>query len=70
MGPVIEKLAEEMGDKAAVGKLNVEENGATAAQYGIMSIPALKIFKDGKVVHEFVGVQSKETLNSFLVELT
>ena len=69
MGPIIEDLAEEMGEKAKVGKVNVDENGEISAKFGIMSIPALKIFKGGKVVAEFVGVQSKETLKKTLEEL-
>ena len=69
MGPVIEALAEEMGDSAVVGKLNVDESGAIASKYGIMSIPALKIFKGGEVVKEMVGVQSKENLKKMLEEL-
>ena len=66
MGPVIEELAKEIADKAKVGKLNVDENPDTSSKYGIMSIPSLKIFKDGKVVQEFVGVQSKDTLKGAL----
>lgn len=62
MGPIIESLTEEMGDKIKIGKLNVEENKETAVKYGIMSIPALKIFKNGEVVKEFIGVQNKEIL--------
>jgi thioredoxin 1 len=69
MGPIIEKLAEEMGDKAKVGKVNVDENGGVSAKYGIMSIPALKIFKGGVVVKEFVGVQSVENLKKTLEDL-
>lgn len=66
MGPIIEELSKEIADKAKVGKLNVDENSATASQYGIMSIPSIKIFKGGKVVKEFVGVQAKETLKKEL----
>lgn len=69
MGPVIEDLAKEMDGKAKIGKLNVDDNGETASKFGIMSIPALKIFKDGKIVKEFVGVQAKETLKKALEEL-
>ena len=69
MGPVIENLAEEMVDKAKVGKVNVDENGDVSAKFGIMSIPALKIFKGGKVMKEFVGVQSKEVLKKALEDL-
>ncbi len=69
MGPIIKELAEQMGEKAKVGKLNVDENGSIASQYGIMSIPALKIFKGGKVVKEYVGVQVAENLKKALEEL-
>lgn len=62
MGPIIDELAEEVKDEYKVGKLNVDENRETAAKYGIMSIPTLIIFKDGKVVKQLVGVQSKEGL--------
>ena len=69
MGPIIAQLAEEMGDKAKVGKLNVDEAGSLASQYGIMSIPALKIFKAGKVVKEFVGVQTAGNLKKALEDV-
>lgn len=62
MGPIIDELAEEVKDEYKVGKLNVDESRETAAKYGIMSIPTLIIFKDGKVVKQLVGVQSKEGL--------
>ena len=68
MGPIIKELAGEMEGKATIGKLNVDENGETASKYGIMSIPSLKIFKDGKIVKEFVGVQSKDALKKALEE--
>jgi thioredoxin 1 len=66
MGPIIEELAKEFEGKAKVGKMNVDENSQTAQKYGIMSIPSLKIFKAGKIVKEFTGVQAKETLKSEL----
>ncbi|MDD5463873.1 MAG: thioredoxin [Candidatus Moranbacteria bacterium] len=69
MGPIVEELAKEMGDKAKVGKLNVDENGEISSKFGIMSIPAIKIFKGGVVVKEFVGVQSKENLKKELEAL-
>jgi thioredoxin 1 len=67
VGPIVEALAEEVKDVAVVGKLNVDENPETATKYGIMSIPSLKVFKDGKVVKEFVGVQQKDALKSSLL---
>lgn len=68
MGPIIEELAKEIGDKAKVGKCNVDENGEIASRFGIMSIPAIKIFKGGVVVKEFVGVQSADNLKKALEE--
>ncbi len=61
-GPIVEDIAKELGDKAIIGKLNVDENPQVAQKYGIMSIPTIMIFKGGTVVKQFIGVQSKETL--------
>ncbi len=69
MGPIIEELAKEMVNEVKVGKLNVDENSKTAEEFSIMSIPALKIFKNGKVVKDFIGVQAKETLKDALKSL-
>ncbi|HCJ45773.1 MAG: thioredoxin [Candidatus Moranbacteria bacterium] len=68
MGPVIEELAGEVTN-AKIGKLNVDDNADTASAYGIMSIPTLKVFKDGKVVKEFVGAQAKDKLKAELASL-
>lgn len=62
MSPIIEDVAKEIGEKAKVGKLNVDENPQKAQEYGIMSIPSVKIFKGGEVVEELAGVQSLEAL--------
>ncbi len=59
VGPIVEELATEYGSKLKVGKLNVDEN-QISGQYGIMSIPSLLIFKDGKVVKTMIGAQSKD----------
>ncbi len=66
MAPIIDELAKDMADKAIVGKLNVDESREKAAEFGVMSIPTLKIFKDGKIVEETVGAQAKETLKELL----
>jgi thioredoxin 1 len=66
MGPIIEELSKEMGDKVKIGKLNVDENPETSQKYEIMSIPSIKIFKGGKVVKEFTGVQNKDSLKEEL----
>lgn len=69
MVPVVDELAKEIGDKAKIGKLNVEENPVMSEKYAVMSIPAIKIFKGGKIVKEFTGVQSKENLEKELEKL-
>ncbi|MDX9913942.1 MAG: thioredoxin [Candidatus Moranbacteria bacterium] len=66
MGPIVDELSSEMGEGFKVGKVNVDENPNTASDYGIMSIPAIKVFKGGKIVKEFVGVQNKDTLKAEL----
>lgn len=62
MAPVIEELAEELQGKAKVGKINVDESTDTAAQYDVMSIPTIIIFKNGKEVKRFIGVRDKQEL--------
>jgi thioredoxin 1 len=66
MGPIIEDLAKEVGTKYKVGKLNVDENPETAQKFNIMSIPTLKIFKQGQIAKDLVGLQAKETLKGEL----
>ena len=65
MGPVIDELAAEV-TTAKIAKLNVDENPALAQKYGIMAIPALKIFKGGQGVKEFIGVQQKDKMKAEL----
>ena len=60
--PIMEEVAKEAGGKAVVGKLNVDENPVVASRYKIMSIPTILIFKGGKIVDQFVGVQPKDTI--------
>lgn len=69
-GPIVEEVAHAMEGKAKVGKMNVDENPTVPQKFGIMSIPTLMIFKNGAVVKQFVGVQSKETLLAELNKLT
>lgn len=65
LSPVIDELAKETEGKAEIFKANVDEEGELASKYGVMSIPTIKIFKNGEVVDETVGTQTKE----FLLEL-
>lgn len=62
IGPVVEELAGEMEGKAIVAKVDVDSNPNLSVQYGIRSIPALMIFKNGKVVEKMVGIQPKAEL--------
>ena len=61
-GPILEEVAAAVGDKAVIAKINIDENTASAAQFGVQSIPTLLLFKDGSVVKEYVGVQRKDEL--------
>ena len=63
LGPIVEELHGELDGKGfRVGKVNVDENQTTAANYGIMSIPTTMIFKGGQPVDVAVGVQTKEAI--------
>ena len=62
MAPVIEELASHFQGQVKVGKLDIDHNPRIAAQYGIPSTPILLFFKDGHVVDQVVGVESKRVL--------
>ncbi len=66
IAPVLEEIAGELGDKAQLVKINVDDNPQVAGQYGIMSIPTLLLFKDGKKVDQKVGALPKPALKSFI----
>lgn len=61
-GPIVDQLAEEIGDTAIIGKANIEEADKIADEYSVMSVPTIMIFKDGKQVETFSGLQSKDSL--------
>lgn len=63
-GPIVEKVAEQIGDAAKVAKLDVDAVPNIARRFGISSIPTLIVFKDGKVAQQFIGVTQAETLVS------
>ena len=67
-GPIVEKVAEAYTGKVKVGKLDVDRNGGTARRFGVQAIPTLIIFKDGKNVKQFVGVQSEAKLKAAIDE--
>jgi thioredoxin 1 len=63
-GPICERVSEKVNGKAGVAKCNVDEGRQTAVKYGIQAIPTLLVFKDGKVVQQFVGVRQEAELVS------
>ena len=66
VGPILEELAAEYGDKVKIVKMNIDENQGTPAQFGVRSIPTLLLFKDGKVVATQVGALPKNQLANFV----
>ena len=69
LGPILERLAEERAGKLELVKLDVDANPGVARTYGIQGIPAVKAFRDGKVVAEFVGAQPSAVVARFLDSL-
>jgi thioredoxin 1 len=69
MSPIIDKVAEELGDAVKVGKVNSDDNMELAVEYGIMSIPTIMFFKGGEVVKVFNGLTSKSELLDAIKEL-
>ena len=65
MSPIMDEIAETVAD-VKVGKVNVDEEEELAAKFGIMSIPTILAFKDGKLVNQTIGVQPKESILSRL----
>jgi len=66
LGPTLEKLAKEYNGKFILAKLNVDENPVTSQKYAVMSIPSVKMFKDGGVADEFVGAMPEPMVKSWL----
>jgi|SRR5579872_442631 len=64
IGPVVSEIAEEYKDKLKVGKVNVDQNDELQRRFNIMSIPNLKVFKNGKVVGEISGAAPKQAILS------
>ena len=66
IAPALDEISTSLGDKVKIVKLNVDENPAVAAKYGIMSIPTLMIFKGGNIEATKVGALSKVQLTAFI----
>lgn len=69
LGPILEKMADKPDAVFELAKLDTESNKKMAARYKIQSIPAVKFFRNGQVVGEFVGVQMENNINRFIEEI-
>lgn len=69
LAPIIEELAKEYTGKIKIVKLNVEEGQSIPTQYGIMSIPTIIFFKDGKILNQLVGALTKQQLKQKIEEI-
>lgn len=69
VSPIVEEVAASYEGKLKVMKMNVDENGQTPSQYGIRGIPALLIFKDGKVAEQIVGYVPKATIDQSVIRV-
>ena len=67
-GPIVEKIAEEMGDQVRCYKVNIDEEQESAAKFMVQSIPTLLVFKNGEVVQQFVGVTRAVELKAALLD--
>ena len=66
LAPIMEKIEKEYKGKAVFVKLNTDNNPAASQKYGISGIPAVKLFKNGEVVDEFIGLQSEDMIKQWL----
>jgi thioredoxin 1 len=69
LGPIVDELHKDFGDKAVVGKIDIDNNQETPAKYGVRNIPTVLIFHKGELVGRQVGVSSKKTYEDLLNNL-
>lgn len=62
LAPILEEVADELKDKVGIYKVDIDQTQSLAQQYRVMSVPTMKIFKNGEVVETIVGLQSKSVL--------
>lgn len=62
IAPILQEIAEEFEGKIKIGKLNVDENPLISATFSVDAIPTLILFKNGKIIQRFIGVQPKEVI--------
>lgn len=66
MAPVVDQLAEELGDTIKIGKINIDDDEETALKYRVMSVPTFALFKDGNLVKTLTGAMPKQALIDFI----
>ena len=66
LGPIVAEVAEELEGNIRVGKVNIDEEPALAARFGIASIPTLLVFKDGTIAGQSIGLQGKQQIIDLL----
>ncbi|AOS45514.1 Thioredoxin C-1 [Lacunisphaera limnophila] len=66
IAPILDELATELDGKLKIAKVNVDDNGELAAQYGVRAIPTMLLFKSGQVADQYVGMMDKTSLKSKL----
>jgi thioredoxin len=70
LAPILDELAQEFDGRIRIGKVNIDEHQALAAQYGIHSIPTLLLFRGGEVADQIVGLRSKKELKASFERVT
>jgi thioredoxin 1 len=66
IAPILDELSTELDGKLKIAKVNVDDNGDLAAQYGVRAIPTMLLFKGGQLVDQFVGMMDKASLKAKL----
>jgi thioredoxin 1 len=66
IAPILDELAAELDGKLKIAKVNVDDNGDLAAQYGVRAIPTMLLFKGGQLAEQFVGMMDKTSLKAKL----
>ena len=66
LGPILEEVADLYRNRVKVSKINIDDNPNVTARYGVMSIPTMILFRDGKPIERLVGLVAKERLEEFV----
>lgn len=67
--PILKQVADELGERVRIIKIDVDQNQAIAARYQIQSVPTLMVFNKGEIIHKQSGVHTKEQLKGILIKV-